>query len=344
MINILLTEGCSTQCDLIKNIKAADFFNRTNVFAIENSYRVDVFKYADFFEVIPCRELIGDVEYIQKYLEYIAEHNINVVMVGDHRQLFEEFRTRFESLGVILFNGLVGLEIHKSVQQKSEFISICESNGIAVLPGHLFSSQIEFEALYSAMKKEHSCLYVEPADTCTQGAVIKLDERVSLFEALSLKSVVNPSDFAESYGKHSEKPNYLIRPLGTDGECYVDAACFKGEILLGIARSNLGDLTCLIEVDHPSIKVATQLIEQFQCDGLISLKFVQDKLGAWVVSDIDFQTNGSMFYAVASGFNLVGLLLARVADELDQKTFMNGRKWKQNKAVVKISTTADLID
>lgn len=343
MVDILFTEGFSCQRDLIKNLKSSDFLNKIRVYATHSKNRLEIFKYADDCKVIN-RQGMSEDQFIQEHLDYCSQKQVGIVITGMHTKLFEKHRTQFESKGISLFNGVVGIQNHLDVNDKLAFTAKCQENNLPVVPAYPFKSRAEFDALYAEKVQQYGILAVKPSQGVYAKGFFKLDPQISLFAGLSTPYVVNPNQFADAYGLLTDPPLYMLMPYLSGQECTVDAACIGGELVSAVVRTKQEGETQLIDTEHQCIELAKKFVALFKCDGIVGIQFIQDDQGQWFALEINPRASGGVGYSMVAGINISALLIDEVLRRKGFKIFIQSRPWLQSKALVRPVTVAETLN
>lgn len=343
MVNILFTEGFSCQRDLIRSVKTSDYLCKLKVFACHSKNRLEIFKYADGFKIISRTGELTDEQFIQEHLDYCTQEQITIVLTGQHTKLFEKHRSAFESKGIALFNGVIGLQNHKDLEDKLAFTARCQANDLPVVPAYKFNSRSEFETLHAEKTKQYGVMAVKPAKGVYASGFFQLDPDVNLFKSLTSMYIASPAQFAEAYDSLEVKSTYMLMPYFPGQECTVDVACIRGEIISAVVRLKQKDDTQIIEKNHECIELAKKFVAHFECDGLVGIQFIQNHEGEWLALEINARPSGGIGYSMPVGINIPAILIDEVLKRQDLKIFIQGYRWLQESAVIRPVTTVEVL-
>lgn len=328
MVNVLVTEGLAAQRVIIEMLNKSDYLNKLRVYATHSSERLDVSKYA-------YKSLItGQSDVVAEHLEICEDLIIDVLIVCQDFELYEPHRDKFEALGVTITCGAMGLENLRTMSSPLEFAKRCTEVGLDAVPMQVFKTADEFDALYSQASALTPVVAVRNIDANVP-SFLKIDPAASHLDSISIQNLSNPTIFKLAYSEAAHKPTYLFMPFYPGVICEVDVACCNGEYVSAVARTIQSDGSQLLETESPCIELAKKLVNQFKCDGLVGVKFVQDMQGKWVVLDLKPHALEGIALSFCSGVNLVGVLVDHILKAKNISVFIRGKMWETKSLMVK---------
>lgn len=289
---------------MIQLLKSSSISQQLTIFCSHSRNRPELALSADFYFQQPA--ISESAEWL---LEQCIEHNIQLLFCGKHSQHIEPFRTQFEQYGIQLITGTLSSEQHELMNNKYQFTQHCEAQNLSVIPALLANSTATLKKSIETLQLQHSEICAKPVYGVYGAGFVRLQNHVSYFKNFSSPTKCNTQQFIEAYSQQEEPVEYLIMPYLAGQECSVDIACSQGKIIAQVTRiKHIYFQECFLQ--HPCHQICIDLVDYFQCDGLINIQFKQDESLQWHILEINPRPAGGFAYTQHTGVNLIAELIA----------------------------------
>ncbi|MEG0482754.1 MAG: ATP-grasp domain-containing protein [Acinetobacter sp.] len=301
---IWIAESYSCQKDIIQLLKSSNLSSHLTIYCSHTRNRPELVLLADFFAQQPAVK--KSAEWL---LEQCIQHGIQLLFCGKHCQYIEPFRAQFEAHNIQLLTGAIGAENHELMNNKYQFGLHCEAQSLPYIPALLVNSTESLKNAIQQFQQQYAEICAKPVYGVYGSGFVHLRNDVSYFKKFENALQSNTQQFIEAYSQLSEPTDYLIMPYLSGQECSVDIACNAGKILAQVTRIKYSFYQeCFTE--HPCHEICTNLVEYFQCDGLINIQFKQDENLEWRILEINARPAGGFAYTQHTGVNLIAELIA----------------------------------
>jgi len=289
---------------MIQLLKSSSISKQLTIFCSHSRNRPELALSADFYLEQPA--ISKSAEWL---LEQCIEHNIQLLFCGKHSQHIEPFRTQFEQHATQLITGTLSSEQHELMNNKYQFTLHCEAQNLSVIPALLANSTETLKTSIETLQLQHSEICAKPVYGVYGAGFVRLQNHVSYFKNFSSPTKCNTQQFIEAYSQQEEPVEYLIMPYLAGQECSVDIACSQGKIIAQVTRiKHVYFQECFLQ--HPCHQICIDLVDYFQCDGLINIQFKQDESLQWHILEINPRPAGGFAYTQHTGVNLIAELIA----------------------------------
>lgn len=289
---------------MIQLLKSSSISKQLTIFCSHSRNRPELALSADFYLEQPA--ISKSAEWL---LEQCIEHNIQLLFCGKHSQHIEPFRTQFEQHAIQLITGTLSSEQHELMNNKYQFTLHCEAQNLSVIPALLANSTETLKTSIETLQLQHSEICAKPVYGVYGAGFVRLQNHVSYFKNFSSPTKCNTQQFIEAYSQQEEPVEYLIMPYMAGQECSVDIACSQGKIIAQVTRiKHVYFQECFLQ--HPCHQICIDLVDYFQCDGLINIQFKQDESLQWHILEINPRPAGGFAYTQHTGVNLIAELIA----------------------------------
>ncbi len=289
---------------MIQLLKSSSISKQLTIFCSHSRNRPELALSADFYLEQPA--ISKSAEWL---LEQCIEHNIQLLFCGKHSQHIEPFRTQFEQHAIQLITGTLSSEQHELMNNKYQFTLHCEAQNLSVIPALLANSTETLKTSIETLQLQHSEICAKPVYGVYGAGFVRLQNHVSYFKNFSSPTKCNTQQFIEAYSQQEEPVEYLIMPYLAGQECSVDIACSQGKIIAQVTRiKHVYFQECFLQ--HPCHQICIDLVDYFQCDGLINIQFKQDESLQWHILEINPRPAGGFAYTQHTGVNLIAELIA----------------------------------
>lgn len=301
---IWIAECYSCQNDMIQLLKSSSISKQLTIFCSHSRNRPELALSADVYLQQPA--ISKSAEWL---LEQCIEHNIQLLFCGKHSQHIEPFRAQFEQHAIQLITGTLSSEQHELMNNKYQFTLHCEAQNLSVIPALLANSTETLKTSIETLQLQHSEICAKPVYGVYGAGFVRLQNHVSYFKNFSSPTKCNTQQFIEAYSQQEEPVEYLIMPYLAGQECSVDIACSQGKIIAQVTRiKHVYFQECFLQ--HPCHQICIDLVDYFQCDGLINIQFKQDESLQWHILEINPRPAGGFAYTQHTGVNLIAELIA----------------------------------
>lgn len=301
---IWIAESYSCQKDIIQLLKSSNLSEVVTIYCSHHLIRPELELFSDHFFQQP-----SVAESAQWLLDQCIFHRINLLFCGKNSHFIELYRSDFEAHDIQLVTGAIGVTHHDQINHKYQFGLICDSLQLPHIPALLVDSQENLEESIQTFQAKYPEICAKPVHGVYGSGFVKLIDHLSYFENIQSQTVCNTQQFIQAYRQLDEPTPYLIMPFLTGQECSVDIACSAGKILTQVTRTKYNYFQeCNLE--HPCHAICIQLVQYFQCDGLINIQFKQDHDLNWYILEINPRPAGGFAYTQHTGVNLIAELIA----------------------------------
>ena len=289
---------------MIQLLKSSSISKQLTIFCSHSRNRTELALSADVYLQQPA--ISKSAEWL---LEQCIEHNIQLLFCGKHSQHIEPFRAQFEQHAIQLITGTLSSEQHELMNNKYQFTLHCEAQNLSVIPALLANSTETLKTSIETLQLQHSEICAKPVYGVYGAGFVRLQNHVSYFKNFSSPTKCNTQQFIEAYSQQEEPVEYLIMPYLAGQECSVDIACSQGKIIAQVTRiKHVYFQECFLQ--HPCHQICIDLVDYFQCDGLINIQFKQDESLQWHILEINPRPAGGFAYTQHTGVNLIAELIA----------------------------------
>lgn len=301
---IWIAESYSCQKDILQLLKNSHLSTSLTVFCSHRYVRPELELYADVFIQQPKVD-----ESAQWLLEQCISNKIDLLFCGKHGHFIEQYRAEFEKNNIQLITGTLSVEQHQQINNKYQFSQICESLDLPFIPATLVNSVESLQNAIIDAQKQFENICAKPVYGVYGFGFVRLINDVSYFKNFTSPTICNTQQFLEAYAQLDVATEYLIMPYLNGQECSVDIACNAGKILAQVTRIKYDFYQeCFLE--HPCHTICADLVQHFQCDGLINIQLKQDQNGKWHILEINPRPAGGFAYTQHTGVNLIVELIA----------------------------------
>lgn len=301
---VWIAECYSCQKDIIQALKHSNLNDSLKIFASHRLARPELMLYADHFEQQPEIQQAGEW-----LLHQCIEHQVDLLFCGKHSHFVEQYREQFQQHQIQLVTGAVGVDHHTAMNDKYAFTLACQSLNLPYIPCGKASNIEQLKLLIQDYQTQYAHICAKPVHGVYGAGFVQLRDDVDYFKKFQISSVCNTQQFIEAYSHLNPPIDYLIMPYLSGQECSVDIACHQGEILAQVTRTKF-DFFQICDLEHPCHAICVQLVQHFQCDGLINIQFKQDEKLNWHILEINPRPAGGFAYTQHTGVNLVAELMA----------------------------------
>ncbi|MEG6546140.1 ATP-grasp domain-containing protein [Acinetobacter bereziniae] len=289
---------------MIQLLKSSNISKQLVIFCSHSRNRPELALSADFYVQQPA--ISKSAEWL---LEQCIEHNIQLLFCGKHSHHIEPFRAQFEQHGIQLITGTLSTEQHELMNNKYQFTLHCQAQNLPVIPALLANSTETLKTSIETLQLRHNEICAKPVYGVYGAGFVRLQNHVSYFKNFSSPTKCNTQQFIEAYSQQEKPVEYLIMPYLAGQECSVDIACSQGNIIAQVTRiKHVYFQACFLQ--HPCHQICIDLVDYFQCDGLINIQFKQDESLQWHILEINPRPAGGFAYTQHTGVNLIAELIA----------------------------------
>lgn len=336
---IWLTEGLSSQRDLIKNIR---LFAQTlqvdlRIFASHRQPRHEILSVADFSLTEPA----DDNERLAFILSVTEKYDIQAIHAGRHTPWFETHRNTITASGTRLTTGVVSLSDYAAADDKVRFAAVMTSHGLPVVPSVQVTSAAQLRDALTCSPFPGLPLCIKPVQGIYGTGFWQFDENASPMAMFRNpeRRITTPQQYLSALGSTDKCPPQVLMPFLPGPEYSVDILADRGDVLAAVARRKEGSLQYL-EHDGPAFELACACARVMNADGLVNVQTRHDHSGQPRLLEINMRPSGGIGYTTLSGINLPGLFALYQLDLLSADEIREYDRSAFHPAVVRPLTEA----
>ena len=302
---VWIAESFSCQKDIIASLKNSNLAAQLYIICSHNLQRPELLDIADVFIHQPRIE-----ESAEWLLEQCKLHNVDLLFCGKRAQYIEAYREQFEQHHIQLVTGALSFAELDMMDDKFVFTEKCKALNLPYIAAIKADSIDTLKSAISQVKQQFGEICAKPVHGVYGAGFVRLKDDIDYFQHFKAPFLANTQQFIEAYAQLEHGIEYLIMPYLNGDECSVDIACDHGKILAQVTRIKYQfHQVCFL--DHPCHQICTQLVQHFNCDGLINIQFKQDQQQKWHILEINARPAGGFAYTQHTGVNLVAELFAQ---------------------------------
>lgn len=303
---IWLTEGLSSQRDLLRNIR---LFAQTlqvdlTVFASHRQPRYEILSEADFSLTEPA----DDNDRLVFILSVTEKYGIQTIHAGRDTPWFETHRNTITASGTRLTTGVVSLSDYAVADDKVRFAAAMESHGLPVVPSVHITSAVQLRDALTHSPFPGLPLCVKPVQGIYGTGFWQFDDNTSPMAMFRNpeRRITTPEQYLSAYESTGKCPPQVLMPYLPGPEYSVDILAARGEVLAAVARRKEGSLQYL-EHEGAAFELACACARLMNADGLVNVQTRHDHHGKPLLLEINMRPSGGIGYTALSGVNLPGL-------------------------------------
>ncbi len=307
---IWLTEGLSSQRDIIQAINAAAkyFHHNVTIYASHRQPRNEILSLADHAFIEPNDEQ----HRLSFILNTIETYAIQAIHTGRNAKWFETHRAEIEARGARLTTGARSLEMLHLADDKVAFADAMQSHNLPVVPSIRVESAAQLRQLIANSPFGDLPLCVKPVQGIYGMGFWQFDENVSPMAAFTHPDArrVNAHCYLQALEAASHFEPLVLMPYLPGPEYSVDMLAEHGQVLAAVARRKEGALQYL-ENGGAAYDLALRCAAAMGADGLVNVQTRHDASGKPLLLEINMRPSGGIGYTRFSGVNLPGLFALR---------------------------------
>lgn len=315
---IWLTEGLSSQRDIIQGIKALAAKKNLDVtvMASHRNPRNEILSLADQSLLEPTEEN----QRLSFITSVVEKHGIYAIHAGRNSLWYQSHRQAIESAGVVLTTGAISIEQLVLADDKVSFAHFMEQQGMPVVPSIRIESVAELRNLLSDPPFSPQLLCVKPVKGIYGMGFWRFDDTVSPMAAFTHPDnrKVNPRQYLHALQEVDHFEPLVLMPYLPGPEYSVDMLVEGGKVLAAVARRKEGALQYL-ENSGEAYELGKCCAAAMQADGLVNVQTRHNASGKPVLLEINMRPSGGIGYTRHSGVNLAGLFALRQLGLIDQQ-------------------------
>lgn len=303
---IWLTEGLSSQRDLIRNIR---LFAQTlqvdlTIFASHRQPRHEILSEAGFSLTEPA----DDNARLAFILSVTKKYGIQAIHAGRNTPWFETHRDTITASGARLTTGVVSLSDYAVADDKARFAAEMASHGLPVVPSVQITSAAQLRDALTDSPFPGLPLCIKPVQGIYGTGFWQFDDKASPMAMFSHpeRRITTPEQYLSAFGSTGKCAPQVLMPCLPGPEYSVDILADRGEVLAAVARRKEGSLQYL-EHDGPAFELACACARVMNADGLVNVQTRHDHHGQPLLLEINMRPSGGIGYTALSGVNLPGL-------------------------------------
>lgn len=302
---VWIAESFSCQKDIIAALKNSTLNTQLHIICSHNLQRPELLNIADLFIHQPPIE-----ESAAWLLEQCIFHKVHLLFCGKRAQYIEPYREKFRQHNIQLVTGASSLAELELMDDKYAFTEKCKALNLPYIPAFKVDSTTSLKNAIETAQAQFGEICAKPVHGVYGAGFVNLKNDIDYFQHFKSPFVANTQQFIEAYAQLQQGIEYLIMPYLNGEECSVDIACDHGKVLAQVTRiKHQFHQVCFL--DHPCHEICTQLVQHFNCDGLINIQFKQDQHQKWHILEINARPAGGFAYTQHTGVNLVAELFAQ---------------------------------
>ncbi len=306
---VWVAESFSCQKDIILALKNSSLASHLHIICSHNLLRPELQHIADLFVHQPRIEEAADW-----LLEQCIQHKVDLLFCGKRAQYIEPYREQFEQHNIQLITGAMSLNELDSIDDKFVFTEKCKKLGLPYIDAIKADSIDTLKSAIAQAKQQFGEICAKPVHGVYGAGFVRLKDDIDYFQHFKAPFLANTQQFIEAYAQLDQPTAYLIMPYLNGEECSVDIACDQGKILAQVTRIKYQfHQECFLQ--HPCHEICTQLVQHFNCDGLINIQFKKDQQQQWHILEINARPAGGFAYTLHTGVNLVAELLRKIKSQ-----------------------------
>ncbi|HCR4017399.1 ATP-grasp domain-containing protein [Morganella morganii] len=303
---IWLTEGLSSQRDLIRNIR---LFAQTlqvdlTIFASHRQPRHEILSEADFSLTEPADEN----ERLAFILSVTEKYGIPVIHAGRNIPWFETHRNTITASGTRLITGVASLSDYTVADDKVRFAAEMASHGLPVVPSVQITSAAQLRDALSHSPFPGLPLCIKPVQGIYGAGFWQFDDNAQPMAMFTNpeRRITTPQQYLSALESADKCPAQVLMPYLPGPEYSVDILADNGEVLAAVARRKDGSLQYL-EHSGAAFELACACARVMKADGLVNVQTRHDHHGQPLLLEINMRPSGGIGYTALSGVNLPGL-------------------------------------
>ncbi|WP_173910665.1 ATP-grasp domain-containing protein [Acinetobacter sp. Marseille-Q1618] len=302
---VWIAESFSCQKDIIQALKDSSLAPHLKIICSHSLLRPELQNIADVFIQQP--NIADAADWL---LQQCIQHKVDVLFCGKRAQYIELHRQQFEKHNIQLITGAMSLNELESIDDKFVFTEKCRTLDLPYIPAIKANCIDTLNTAISQAKQQFGEICAKPVHGVYGAGFVRLKDDINYFQHFKSPFIANTQQFIEAYAQLSQPIDYLIMPYLDGEECSVDIACDQGKILAQVTRIKYQfHQECFLQ--HPCHEICTQLVQHFNCDGLINIQFKKDQQQQWHILEINARPAGGFAYTLHTGVNLVAALFAK---------------------------------
>lgn len=302
---VWIAESFSCQKDIIQALKDSSLASHLKIICSHHLLRPELQHIADLFIQQP--DILDAAEWL---LKQCIQFKVDLLFCGKKAHCIEPYREQFAKHNIQLITGAMSLQALEDIDDKFVFTEQCKALHLPYIPAIKADSSDTLKTAILQAKQQFSEICAKPVHGVYGFGFVRLKDDIDYFQHFKSPFIANTQQFIEAYAQLEQGIEYLIMPYLNGEECSVDIACHQGKILAQVTRIKYQfHQECFLQ--HPCHEICTQLVQHFNCDGLINIQFKKDQQQQWHILEINARPAGGFAYTLHTGVNLVAEIFAQ---------------------------------